>query len=113
MGGLESRSNHSRRFRIAAGLAGWPAELQWRGLRHLAAVTMMAAPPNGMGLTLEETSKLLGHHSPEFTARRYLSLRSGWLDRAKTAAAAFSPGGHDGFGPFEVRNDSPDTGVRM
>lgn len=109
MGGLESRSNHSRRFRIAAELAGWPAELQWRGLRHLAAVTMMAAPPDGMGLTLEETSKLLGHHSPEFTARRYLSLRSGWLDRAKTAAAAFRPGHNAGFG--ERRPDDPGVGL--
>lgn len=52
-------------------------------------MTMMAAPPEGMGLTLEETSKLLGHHSPEFTARRYLSLRTGWLHRAQHAAAAF------------------------
>jgi len=97
MGGLGSRSNHSRRFRIAAELAGWPDGLQWRGLRHLAAVTMMAAPPDGMGLTLEEVSKLMGHHSPEFTARRYLSLRSGWLERAKAAAAAFQADHSDGF----------------
>lgn len=85
-GGVESRRNHARRFRVAARMAGWPPELQWRGLRHLAAVTMMASPPEGLGLTLEETAKLLGHRSPEFTARRYLSLRTDWMQRARQSA---------------------------
>jgi integrase len=75
-GGLEWRHNHTRRFRRAADLAGWPREITWYGLRHLYAVTMLERLP------LEVVSKPMGHHSPEFTAKRYLSLRVGWLDKA-------------------------------
>jgi integrase len=76
-GGLEWRHNHTRRFRRAAGMAGWPRHITWYGLRHLYAVTMLERLP------LEVVSKLMGHHSPEFTAKRYLSLRVGWLDHAR------------------------------
>jgi integrase len=78
-GGLEWRRNHSRRFRRAARRAGWPDHMTWYSLRHLYAVRMLERVP------LEIVSKLMGHHSPEFTARRYLSIRSGWLDRAQDA----------------------------
>ena len=37
-------------------------------------------------LPLEIVSKLMGHHSPHFTAQRYLSLRVGWLDQARDAS---------------------------
>jgi integrase len=77
--GLEWRRNHSRRFRRAARLAGWPDHMTWYALRHLYGVTMLERVP------LEVVSKLMGHHSPEFTARRYLSIRTGWLDRAQHA----------------------------
>jgi len=63
-GGLEWRRNHTRRFRSAARQAGWPDHLTWYGLRHLFAVTMLESLP------LEVVSRLMGHHSPEFTARR-------------------------------------------
>ncbi|MDP8928911.1 MAG: hypothetical protein M3O70_10130 [Actinomycetota bacterium] len=29
---------------------------------------------------LEVVSRLMGHHSPDFTAKRYLSMRVGWLE---------------------------------
>lgn len=67
--------------------------------------------PRRYGFTLEEVSKLMGHHSPEFTARRYLSLRSGWLERAKAAAAAFRNDPHAGFG--DQHSNSPGIEVRM
>lgn len=78
-GGLEDRSRHSKRFR-AAERAGWPGHLIWYGLRHLYAVTMLERLP------LEIVSNLMGHHSPDFTAKRYLSLRVGWLDQARQAS---------------------------
>lgn len=37
-------------------------------------------------LPLEVVSQLMGHHSPHFTAKRYLSLRVGWLDQARQAS---------------------------
>ena len=79
-GGWEWRRNHTRRFRIAADRAGWPRHLTWYGLRHLYAVTMLEVLP------LEIVSKLMGHHSPHFTAQRYLSLRVGWLEQARAAS---------------------------
>ena len=79
-GGLEWRSNHTRRFRTAAQRAGWPDHITWYGLRHLFAVTMLERLP------LEVVSRLMGHHSRDFTAKRYLSLRVGWLDQARHAA---------------------------
>lgn len=82
-GGWEWRRNHSRRFRAAARRAGWPQQMTWYGLRHLYAVTMLERLP------LEIVSKLMGHHSPDFTAKRYLSLRVGWLDRARAASRAW------------------------
>lgn len=84
-GGLEWRRNHGRRFRNAADRAGWPRTLTWYGLRHLYAVTMLEHLP------LEVVSRLMGHHSPDFTAKRYLSLRMGWLDQARAAARTFDP----------------------
>lgn len=84
-GGWESRRNHSRRFRRAARRAGWPDEHSWYGLRHLYAVTMLERLP------LEVVSRLMGHHSPDFTAKRYLSLRVGWLDQARAASRALDP----------------------
>lgn len=54
-------------------------------MRHLYAVTMLERLP------LEIVSGLVGHHSPEFTARRYLSLRVGWLDQARSASRDFDP----------------------
>jgi integrase len=84
-GGWEWRRNHTRRFRTAARRAGWPDEMTWYGLRHLYAVTMLEQLP------LEIVSRLMGHHSPDFTAKRYLSLRMGWLDQARTAARNFDP----------------------
>lgn len=83
-GGWEWRRNHTRRFRAAARQAGWPDHLTWYGLRHLYAVTMLEALP------LEVVSRLMGHHSPNFTAQRYLSLRTGWLDQARRAARDLS-----------------------
>lgn len=68
-GGLEWRTTHTRRFRRAARAAGWPHHLTWYGLRHLYAVTMLDLLP------LEVVSQLMGHHSPHFTAQRYLPLR--------------------------------------
>ena len=84
-GGWEGRRNHTRRFRRAAREAGWPDELTWYGLRHLYAVTMLERLP------LEIVSRLMGHHSPDFTAKRYLSLRMGWLDQARSVARSFEP----------------------
>ncbi len=84
-GGLEWRRNHARRFRKAARLAGWPDHMSWYALRHLYAVTMLERMP------LEVVSKLMGHHSPEFTARRYLTVRSGWLERAQDALRGMPP----------------------
>jgi integrase len=78
-GALEWRRNHARRFRRAARLAGWPDHMSWYALRHLYAVTMLERLP------LEVVSKLMGHHSPEFTARRYLTVRAGWLEQAQDA----------------------------
>lgn len=83
-GGLEWRSNHTRRFRSAAHRAGWAPHLTWYGLRHLYAVTMLEHLP------LEIVSSLMGHHSPDFTAKRYLSLRVGWLDLARRASRALT-----------------------
>lgn len=57
---------------------------QWYGLRHLYAVTMPDLLP------LEVVSQLMGHHSPHFTAQRYLSLRVGWLDQARTASQSLT-----------------------
>lgn len=37
-------------------------------------------------LPLEVVAQLMGHHSPHFTAQRYLSLRVGWLDQAREAS---------------------------
>lgn len=84
-GDLEWRRNHTRRFRSAANAAGWPKHLKWYGLRHLYAVTMLEHLP------LEVVSTLMGHHSPDFTAKRYLSLRMGWLDQARDVARDFDP----------------------
>lgn len=84
-GGWEWRRNHTRRFRAAARRAGWPDHLTWYGLRHLYAVTMLEQLP------LEIVSHLMGHHSPDFTAKRYLSLRMGWLDQARSVARSFDP----------------------
>lgn len=81
----DSRRNHNRRFRQAARKAGWPDRLKWYGLRHLYAVTMLERMP------LEIVSRLMGHHSPDFTAKRYLSLRTGWLDQARSVARDFDP----------------------
>lgn len=81
-GGWEWRTNHARRVRAAATRAGWPQHITWYGLRHLYAVTMLEHLP------LEVVSKLMGHHSPDFTAKRYLSVRVGWLDQARSAARA-------------------------
>lgn len=83
-GGHEWRRNHTRRFRTAARQALWPDHLTWYGLRHLFAVTMLEVLP------LEVVSRLMGHHSPDFTARRYLSLRVGWLDMAREASRGLS-----------------------
>lgn len=79
-GGWEWRSNHTRRFRAAARRAGWPRRLTWYGLRHLYAVTMLERLP------LEVVSRLMGHHSPDFTAKRYLSLRTGWLEQVRAVS---------------------------
>ena len=84
-GGWEGRRNHTRRFRNAARRSGWPDHLTWYGLRHLYAVTMLERLP------LEIVSRLMGHHSPDFTAKRYLSLRMGWLDQARAVAQSFEP----------------------
>jgi integrase len=84
-GGLEWRTNHTRRYRTAADRAGWPDHITWYGLRHLYAVTMLERLP------LEIVSRLMGHHSPDFTARCYLSLRVGWLDQARAASRTFDP----------------------
>lgn len=84
-GGLEWRSNHNERFRSAARRASWPDHLKWYGLRHLFAVTMLEHVP------LEIVSRLMGHHSPDFTAKRYLSLRVGWLDKARDASRDLDP----------------------
>lgn len=81
----DSRRNHNRRFRRAARRAGWEDHLKWYGLRHLYAVTMLERLP------LEIVSRLMGHHSPDFTAKRYLSLRTGWLDEARSVARTFDP----------------------
>lgn len=85
-GGWEGRRNHTRRFRRAARMAGWPDELTWYGLRHLYAVTMLEHLP------LEVVSRLMGHHSPDFTAKRYLSLRMGWLERARDVSRSLDLG---------------------
>lgn len=88
MGGRDRRRNHHRRFRRAADAAGWSREHRWHGLRALFAVTaLLTTDQAGLGLSLEETSRLLGHHSPEFTAKRYLRVREGWRERASRAAA--------------------------
>lgn len=79
-GGWEWRRNHTRRFRAAASRAGWPRHMTWYGLRHLYAVTMLERLP------LEVVSRLMGHHSPDFTAKRYLSLRTGWLDEVRAVS---------------------------
>lgn len=84
-GGLEWRSNHTDRFRSAARRAGWPDHLTWYGLRHLYAVTMLEHLP------LEVVSRLMGHHSPDFTAKRYLSLRVGWLEQARAVSRVVDP----------------------
>lgn len=81
----DSRRSHNRRFRRASDKAGWGRHLRWYGLRHLYAVTMLERLP------LEVVSRLMGHHSPDFTAKRYLSLRTGWLDDARSVARAFDP----------------------
>jgi site-specific recombinase XerC len=80
-GGLEWRHNHSRRFRTAATKAGWPTYMTWYSLRHLYGVSQLERLP------LEVVSRLMGHHSADFTAKRYLSSpRVGWQDQARTAA---------------------------
>ncbi len=79
-GGWEWRNNHTRRFRAAARRARWPQHITWYGLRHLFAVTMLEHVP------LEVVSRLMGHHSPDFTAKRYLSMRVGWLEVARAAS---------------------------
>ncbi len=83
-GGFDYRRNHTRRFRAAAHRAGWPRHITWYGLRHLFAVMMLQRLP------LEVVSKLMGHHSPDFTAKRYLSPRVGWLEQARQASFAWT-----------------------
>lgn len=63
-------------------------------------------------LPLEIVSKVMGHHSPDFTDKRYLSLRVGWLDRAASrnmdrvalAAVRASEGRHQ---PSQTRRAAP------
>lgn len=85
-GGLESRRNHTRRFRAAARATGWPSHMTWYSLRHLYGLTQLEALP------LEVVSKLMGHHSAQFTATRYLSApRTGWIELARASARAADP----------------------
>lgn len=106
-GHLERRKRHAERFRRAAALAQWPPEFEWYGLRHLAAITMMLLPPEGMGFTLEETSRLLGHHSPDFTAKRYLNTRAGFRDRALKGARAMEAPSTRPVGRGELQSVGP------
>lgn len=92
-GGWEWRRNHTRRYRSAARKAGWPDHFTWYGLRHLYAVTMLERLP------LEIVSRLMGHHSPDFTAKRYLSMRMGWLEQARSVARSMDPSAIDWNGP--------------
>ena len=86
-GGHTTRRNHSRWWKPVREAAGWDEDWTFHSLRHLYAVTALApTTQGGWGLTLEDVSALLGHHSPEFTARRYLTLRQGIHQRAAAAA---------------------------
>jgi integrase len=75
-GGHWNRSTFSRKFRPAMLAAGWSPHQSLRDLRHLYAVTALG----DWGLPLEVVSGELGHHSPEFTSRRYLSRQQGYRD---------------------------------
>lgn len=86
-GGYLTRRNHSRWWQPVRRAAGWDSSWTWTSLRHLFAVTALAPRTQaGWGMTLEEVSRLLGHHSPNFTARRYLTVRVGAEERATAAA---------------------------
>lgn len=107
-GGHLSRRNHARWWKPVKVAAGWLAgpddddgeasvvddddhgdgsRWTFHSLRHLYAVTCLApTAQGGWGSTIEDLSALLGHHSPQFTARRYLTRRDGV--EARVAAAA-------------------------
>jgi integrase len=84
-GAWEYRRNFNRRFRAAASRANWPRHITWYSLRHLYGATMLRTLP------LEVVSKLMGHHSPDFTAKRYLSPQVDWFDGARAASRALDP----------------------
>ena len=88
-GGRGRRRNHNRRFRPAARAAGWADHHQWHGLRALFAQTALKPKAEGgMGLSLAEVNRRLGHHSPDFTAKRYAQVFADYKGRASDAARA-------------------------
>lgn len=82
-GGHWGRSNFARKFAPAKQDAGWMSNQSLRDLRHLYAVTALG----DWGLPIEVVSAELGHHSPEFTSRRYLSRRDGYRDAMEESFA--------------------------
>ena len=87
LGGPERRSGFTRRMRPYMDEAGWPRHMTWYHLRHLFAVRALRSQADGgWGLDLADVSRLMGHHSPEFTARRYLRVTADHLDRARQRA---------------------------
>jgi hypothetical protein len=81
-GGWWRRSNWRRRVLADAFVkASWPEHLTWHSLRHRFCVTALER------LTIEDVSRLAGHHSPAFTQRKYVAADDDYLERARRATA--------------------------
>lgn len=89
-GGWWRRSNFNRRVaRPCMDDAEWPATLTWHDLRHRFCVSMLKQLAAAGGTTevavVADVAKLAGHHSPDFTMKKYIHADSGVLDRARAA----------------------------
>jgi integrase len=61
-----------RSLHAAMRAQGWPDRQRTHALRHHFATYSLAPPPVGHGIDLGRLSQLLGHESPEYTARIYV-----------------------------------------
>lgn len=92
---------YQTRFNPARKELGWPKDPNsdrrwlwtWHSLRHVFCSWALANPPKGLGLSAVDVAYFAGHHSPEFTLSRYVSIMDGAVDRAAAASAAFASQG--------------------
>lgn len=69
----------------------WDAEWTWRDLRHTAATWCLAAPPVGLGMSIEDVSRLLGHSTVSFTMNQYVGAFAGYETRTADFMGNFDP----------------------